>query len=224
MIPVFIFDLDEDLFRYNLPKNVFVLNMEQMSIQMRYNIVNQFYTGSYNLLDYSFAHQTYFPNAQILPYCYNEKEISTLKSYFTGEYKYDICMIGCNSVARWNIFTELSRKGVKMVNAEGWSEDRDRKVAESKILLNLHFQDNYQIYEHLRCDRWMFTGKLIISEKSHNSDKLLVENVYFYEYKDIVTKCLRHLQEFDTTAIKSCESIIAERNKSRSDFISKYDN
>lgn len=224
MIPVFIFDLDEDLFRFNLPKHVFILNMEQMSIQMRYNIVNQFYTNSYKLLDYSFAHQTYFPNAEILSYCYNEREINQLKSYFTGEYKYDICMIGCNSVARWNIFNELVKQGVKMVNAEGWNADRDRKVAESKILLNLHFQDNYQIYEHLRCDRWMFAGKLVISEKSQNSDKLLLENVYFYEYKNIVTECLRHLKEFDTIIIKSCENIITERNKSRIDFISKYDN
>lgn len=217
-IPIFIFDLDEHLISFNLSKKIQILNMEQMSIYPRYLLVRQFYDKGYSLIDYSMAHRLHFPKTTILPYLYNEKEINHLKSLHK-KYEYDICMIGCNSEARFKIFNALLSKGIKMIDAKGWGDDRDSVVANSKILLNVHFRNDYQIYEHLRCDRWMFAGKIIISESSIEDEELDLKNVYFYEYEDLVEACLKHLASFENTLLSDCISIIESRNKLRLEFL-----
>lgn len=195
--------------------------MEQMTILERFLAIKPFYDNDFNLIGYSITHQQCFPKEIYIPYQYSEEEINKLKSYST-DLKYDVCMIPCNSPARSFIFYELKRLGVNIVDIKGWGKERDKKIGECKIILNIHFQENYQIYEHLRCDRWMFAGKTIISEKSLDSDKLILKNVYFYEYSEIIPNVIRHLQEFKCSN-DILDDIITERKIRLTKFIKDID-
>ncbi len=211
------------------PKNTFIINLEQMSHHQRYMQVRKYYDEGFPIIDYTKAHRYIFPKEIYFPYQCVNKEIDKLKSFHLSteynSYEYDICMIPCNSKERQFIFDELVKKGIKITSIEGWGDERDKKIAQCKIILNLHFNSTFQIYEHLRCDRWMFANKIIISEYSQQEEILDVNNVYFYEYEDIIDACIKHLSEFDSgeTKIKSVEDIIEERNKYRNDFIGTYD-
>ena len=220
------FDLDDNLFSLNLStQNCYIFNMEQMTILNRYLAIKQFYDAGFNLLGYSKVHAQCFPKEIYLPYQYNEEEINCLKSY-SQEILYDVCIIPCNSAARSFIFYELKRLGVNIIDVTGWGEERDKKIGQCKIILNIHFQENYQIYEHLRCDRWMFAGKTIISEDSLDCEKLKLTNVHFYPYSELVMKTIEHLNTFDTSKNEDNQDmsqIIKERKSCLNEFLKKID-
>lgn len=225
---IFILDLDENMLALNLQKDVMIFCIEQMTILGRYNYMREFYKDGYHLISHTNAQKKHFPNTEVLPYQYQEDEVNKLKTFITSnplvtnaKYEYDVCMIGCNSDMRHNIFNELVRRGVRIVNVEGWKDIRDRQVARCKILLNVHFHDDYQVYEHLHCDRWMFAGKLIISEKSLRTRDLQLRNVIFIDYEELVDTCIRYIRE--DYVFSPIESIIEERRKVKEQFLLKHD-
>ena len=119
------------------------------------------------------------------------------------------------------IFDQLINKGLKVINVIGFHEDRDKKIAEAKILVNIHYDCDYQIYEHLRCDRWSLSGLLVITEESL-SDRLLdtKDLIIVRKYDNLVkTICqtLKNYQKHYNSYKKKLgllkHKIINERNK-----------
>ena len=96
------------------------------------------------------------------------------------------------------IYKSLIEKGYKIYRIRGWRGDRDREMAKSKILVNVHTFDDMVIYEHIRCDRWMFVGNITVSETSFEHENLDVrDSVTFIPYDQIVSKVSEVLEKFD---------------------------
>jgi hypothetical protein len=53
-----------------------------------------------------------------------------------------------------------------------WATSRDFILSFAKILLNVHYHESYNVYEEIRCDRWTFTGMMVVSEDSHDNESL----------------------------------------------------
>ena len=111
----------------------------------------------------------------LLPYQYHEREVNLLKSLLRSQPKeFDVCMIANGTPHRIAIWEELKKRGVKVNHVTGWLLPRDIEIAKCRLLLNVHVdteQVGYVIYEHLRCDRWMFAELPIISESSKLDDE-----------------------------------------------------
>lgn len=111
-------------------------------------------------------------NVFYLPYQYCEKEINKLKDFLKENNNiYDIAFCGSDSLRRNTLLRKLARK-YKVQRIRGFGDERDKEIAKAKILLNVHFNDTFKIFESIRCDRWIMAGMHVISEVSLKEDNV----------------------------------------------------
>lgn len=180
----------------NLQNNIFLLNTEQLSaknhIACDKDIKNIIIQEPISYADYSLSNieiihlmksdvQSFY-----LPYQYNPSEMNKIikKNYKNCNFEYDFAIVSLNTESRKNIYERLMKMGYKITICQGWRKKRDRHINKAKFLLNLHAYDSYTIYEHIRCDRWTFHNKYIISEPCTYVDNLdILNNVFFVDFK-----------------------------------------
>lgn len=170
------------IFRYHIPNTIcayknpriFVLNTEQLSDPIKYTYILTLLKSGVPVIDYSIGNIHLLKGKGLifyLPYQYNETEVSKLKR-FSKNKVFDIGIVNCCTKRRRKLLHYFQNLGYKVLDIRGWNDERDYMIGGCKILLNIHFADNFSIYEHIRCDRWLFAGKLVISEPCEISDKL----------------------------------------------------
>ena len=87
----------------------------------------------------------------------------------------------------------------------GWGEARDKEIASCKLLLNIHHNNDYNIFDSIRCDRWIFAGMPVISETSEHCEYLdIYKNnlVIFFPYNKLVDGVInfpKNIKTFDYT-------------------------
>ena len=189
----------ELVYKNNNIINLFYLNTEQATRENVQDFVN---ANLYNLqklkekypninieiADYSNQNIKLFLEKKIIdvkhihhiPYQFNEKENNKLKKFIKKSI-YDVAYCGTDSQYRFNILGQIGNKNINICVSRGFFDDRDAEIGKSKMLLNIHFEKNYNIYESIRCDRWIFAGHLVLSESSFD-DSLI-------DLKDCIVMC-----------------------------------
>jgi len=111
-----------------------------------------------------------------------------------NKYDYDVCFIGWLSDRRCQIAENLRQRGVfvKLINIYDsvYGDERDKIIAKSKILLNIHYNEHFKCFEQIRCFPWLNTGKVIVSESSYDTD----DRVIFADYDKLVDKVIEVLE------------------------------
>lgn len=134
-------------------------------------------------------------NVKYVPLTLTDDQKSKLISYNpNNEYDYDVVFIGWVNGRRGEIINELSKHNIRLLTISSnpiFGEERDKLISKSKILLNIHFNEDYNIFESIRCSRWLDIGKIVISENSLDND----ERCYNVKYEDIVNKVLEILNK-----------------------------
>jgi hypothetical protein len=155
------------------------------------------------IFDYDYQ-QSLIHKFKYLPYQITSDETNHLTTLIMNSNKYyhvALCSVN-QSKQRLNIYTQLKKKGLNVIDVEGWKDDRDRKIAKAKILVNIHYDSDYQIFEHLRCDRWILSGMLVVSENSVSDDtsdcKDLIITTSYDRLVDNIVKILDNYQEYYT--------------------------
>jgi hypothetical protein len=188
----------------SVKENVYILNTEQTS---RPDIEKQIKIdcSHFNLIDYSKCNIRYvhdnlnIPSSKCvhIPYRYQQNEVDKLK-VFCQLKTYDVAICGCDGPYRAHINAQLAKEGITVKNVIGWKDVRDKQIGQARILLNVHYAQSYKVYEHLRCDRFIFAGQIIVSEDSLNQEDLDIKDlVYFEPYDSIVTKVKEILKDYD---------------------------
>jgi hypothetical protein len=183
---------NEIVFKNTKQTNVFLCNTEQMS-----NYIDEFihhikpffeyiqknkYDIRFGIVDYSEAnlrilkqHDFITSNniqCHYIPYQYKKEEIDFLKSVKLEEKK--VCTCGTMTERRANITQKLmSDNMIKIDPIMGFGDLRDKQLMKYRILVNLGVADDHNIYEHIRCDRLIFSGMIIVSE--HRFDEKLLD-------------------------------------------------
>jgi len=195
----------ENVFCPNIYKKIY-LNVEQLTRINFLNILrNILINKSYiTICDYTVENNMVIGRDNwIIPYMYNPIEIQHLKKlYDTTEKIYDVAFCGSMSPYRNRLLEELKSRGIKVLvisysNNQMWKDDRDREIAKCKVLLNIHFNPDYNIYEHIRCDRWVFAGMPVISQDSIYYKELDVYKnnlIIFHPYENLVEETIKFLQ------------------------------
>ena len=164
----------QELFPLNYENANFVglINTEQLTrenwLQKIRNMVIESKI-SFTLFDYSGSNaellkEKYNIIAKVIPYCPNENEVTKLKNLIsTTEKIYDLAFIGTGD-RRLHVINQIRAQGITVYTIlSKWGDVRDIEVAKCKYLLNIHFADDYQIFEELRCNRWMMSGMKVLS-------------------------------------------------------------
>jgi hypothetical protein len=181
---------------YKQVKMFSVLNTEQLCFQKTeetfINEIKEIYQlcENFNIYDYSIFNihilQKYNYKCIHKPYITPQKEINYLKQLMNTEKTYDIGFCGALNDRRKFIIQQLKALGYNIYVCDyTFGHKRDGELIRCKIILNIHWQEYYNIFESIRCNRLLDAGMLIVSEKSlietHN-----YENLIFADYNKLV--------------------------------------
>jgi hypothetical protein len=93
--------------------------------------------------------------------------------------EYDIGFCGWMSKRRQVILDSLISKSYKVIICDQvWGIERDKKLAKCKVILNIHFAEDYQIFEQNRCEPWLQAGYTVVSENSLDNDSRAINVPY----------------------------------------------
>lgn len=153
-----------------------------------------------HLFDYSKSNIRHFQlvtgkTIEHLPYKYRDEEISQLKQLIKYTPKeYDIAFVGSINQRRVDIIQALRDRNVTVNIIDNlWELDRDVEIAKCKILLNLHYTEEYNIFEEIRCNRWLMADLMVISENSLYEDEISYRNnLIIVERDKIVETVVNH--------------------------------
>lgn len=168
-------------------KNIVGVNIEYIENLSNYNIPIIDYDKFQCSLTKSKLHM-------YLPYQW----YSTEQDYLTSIVQqtppqYDVAVCGEMSKRRHLIISELERRGISVLNVKGWNSIRDERIAQARILLNIHYADSYVIFEHLRCDRWALAGMIVVSEQSLSDDILDIKPLLILSSYDKLADTVSHV-------------------------------
>lgn len=143
---------------------------------------------------------------------------------------YDVGIVNISSSKkRQFVYDQLKSKGVNVINIMGFDLNRDRTILQCKILLNIHYHDDYIIFEHIRCDRWVFHPqyangeRILISEISQDQNLIDIKDLVIWSnYDDIVETVIRYL-EIKSYPKYDISKVVIEREKQLSNLVQKFD-
>lgn len=188
------------LIKANNFKNIYIINTEQLSTAGWLSIIQKYLKLGLTIFDYDLyqSKMTLSDRHIYLPYLYDDREgLMTLIQNTTKIYDVAICCIN-NSPRRQKIYDKLKEKNINVINVKGWKMARDKQLAQTKILLNIHYHENYKIFEHMRCDRWILSGLLVVSETSLSDPSLdIKDHVIIEPYSNLVDKVIDILNNYD---------------------------
>lgn len=182
-------------------KNIILINIEQLTRTNFYDYVKTCLDRNIKVFDYSIENIDFidkYDSISWLPYQINTDENNKLCEYNQTKKLYDIGFIGAISNKRNYILSELINKGYSVLKILAFGDVRDKMMASAKILLNIHFADDYNIHESLRCDRHLFSNTIVVSESSHKDNILDTYGlVFFSQYSNIVDTVIKILNNYD---------------------------
>ncbi len=181
----------------NISEKCIYYNTEQLT---RKNVLNDIICISKNnniieIWDYSLENIEILKNNNItnvkhVPLESPQWYIDKLKSFKKNFYEYDIGFCGWLSERRNKIIQELKKYEIKINIVEKWGDERDKELSKCKTILNIHYDDDYKIFESARCEPWLQVGVPVISENSLDNDNRCIN----CEYGDIVNTVLNVLK------------------------------
>lgn len=236
--------MNEIVFRNTKPINIFLCNTEQMSnyIDELIHHIKPFHENRHNnvtfgIIDYSESnlkiikqHEFVTQNSikcHYIPYQYNKNEIDFLRGNKTNEKK--ICTCGVMTGRRKSIVDKLmNEQSIKVDPIKGFGESRDKQLMKYRILLNLSVAENHGIYEHIRCDRLIFSKIVIISENKNDHELLDVYDLVLWCDVDVMAKKIRDVIRnysayTNMISDEKIEKIASNRLKTYSEFRNEYD-
>ena len=212
---VFIQTINENLL--TKPFSKILINTEQLTRTDWLLKMKHYLNLGVQLLDYSPENIKLLgsPEVKYLPYLYNDSEVNKLKKFYSETpKKYDFAFCGPVSEKRKFIIENLILNGATVKLVSGFGDARDKDIAECKVLLNIHYANDYNVYESLRCDRWVFAGMPIVSESSVDSSNLDISKVVnFYPYEGLIQGALDFIQKIEYPKEEDVLTIKEYRNK-----------
>jgi hypothetical protein len=233
----YIFILDPEIIQHidhlKGHNNLCIFNGEQLTRARWENIYKRLMNDNFLIYDYD-MYQMGMMNYNLhryLPYQMTKTEVDILGNLVENTpKKYDVAFCSANSHKRMKILKDLNDKGLKTINVSGWGIARDKIIAQAKILINIHHSNDFNIYEHLRCDRWVLSGLMVVSETSLSDDMLDIKDLIFFEdydkisdyTVDIINNYDAHYSEYKCKLTEMKDNITKERAQYLEDFIEQH--
>lgn len=172
-----------------------LFNTEQLSRTGYGNMINSFHPYIYRM-DYSEINLLVVANELKKIYLPYQVHYNEIKNYPKTN---DVCIVyPYKSERRYKIINELKSSGIQVDEISGFLGTRDEKLFRYKILINIHFDEDYNIFEEMRCNRCIMNQMIVISEKSWYDDiHLLRRHFLTCDYDKIVAKVKDVLTNYD---------------------------
>lgn len=167
-------------------------NTEQMSRKNELAKVSQIITATkpVEVWDYSEANATILRSlgftVKVVPLKSPQWYIDKIKAWKSDEYDVGFC--GTPNQRRSDIFEKLRSRGLKVNVVVGHGDYRDQELAKCKIIINVHYTEEYMIFEQLRCEPFLQAGFLVISEHSWDDDPRCINVPYEKLVDEVISR------------------------------------
>jgi hypothetical protein len=93
-------------------------------------------------------------------------------------------------------------------NITGWGNDRDTRLFEYRVLINVHYDEMYKIVEQLRINRCVYNKMIVISERGTYPELIkLKKGIIYCDYNEIPKVALEVKLNYDRIYSEQFESI-----------------
>jgi len=183
----------------NIINNIYILNTEQLTREGELNRIQCYIANNIKIIDYSKSNiyclksKNINNNILYIPYLVNYNEI------YNYDKIYDIAYIGHfidERNYRMNIINSLNKSNIKTNEIKGFDIERDNLLFKYKILLNIHYNEEYNIFEQMRCNRCIFNKVIVITQKSIDIDFELKEYIIECEYDNLVATTISVINNY----------------------------
>jgi len=156
------------------------------------------------------------------------QQIKDLRKNIVYDVGFSGCINGSIVCRRQAIMNKMRDAGLSVHFVNKFGLERDKELAKCYVILNVHYAEDYKIFEQVRCDVWLRAGVPVISETSLDDDPRCI-NVPYDSIVDTtvnVLKALRPRQPANTkgSLLKDDPIIVIAPNSgfcNRLDFMSK---
>jgi hypothetical protein len=99
-----------------------------------------------------------------------------------------VAFVGAMSKRRQKVLDMLKGIGFTVCHIKAWGKERDAKIAECRVLLNIHYADDYKVFESFRCVPWVRHPFVkVVSETSLGQEKeSSYPHIIWANYDDLV--------------------------------------
>lgn len=182
--------LPQCIFFNRLIKAIYI-NMEQLSRNCHLMYCQTIKSFNIPIIDYNEGNCNLLPGSHLL-------RLQQIPFFIPSQKSYDVAFVGCICSRRIEIITKI-RNNYKVNIVTGWKEERDKEILKAKVLLNIHYADDYNIYESLRCDRFLLSDTIVVSEKSYLQESLDINDLLVVsDYSNLVSKVIDVLENYTT--------------------------
>jgi hypothetical protein len=176
-------------------KNVVFVNTEQLTGKGnldKYNMEAS-YPGVQEIWDYSATNISISGKGRLVRCLPSLQEIFILQTLLkTVPKRYDVVIVNTMYGRRLELANELEKRGWSVLKLNGsFQQERDAKIASARVLINWHANEDWTVYEELRCERWRIAGMPIITETCANL--FLPRELIVVKNADEVHRALRSL-------------------------------
>lgn len=197
-LPIFIIDHVHE-FPINTAKKI-IYNIEQMTreIMLERNLPRMKQPDIMEIWDYSISNYNILKNHNIsvrpVPFKLSLEKIIEYRNLQTIDKEYDIAFCGQIGPYRQHILDELKVCGKKILILDGnYTTLRDIQIGRAKLLLNIHFNETYNVFETIRCEPWLSSGFTVLTETSLDNDPRAIT----VPYNELVTKACEILDSME---------------------------
>jgi len=199
-LPIFIIDQVHE-FPNNTAKKI-IYNIEQMTreIMLERNLPRMKQSDIVEIWDYSISNYNILKNHNLsvrsVPFKLSLQTIIEYRNLQTLDKEYDIAFCGQIGPYRQNILDELKARGKKLLVLDGdYTILRDIEIGKAKILLNIHFNETYKVFETIRCEPWLSSGFTVLTETSLDNDPRATT----VPYNQLVSKACEILESMESS-------------------------
>lgn len=156
---------------------VYYYNIEQLSRPNEIEAVKRIWASGkvkeiwdYSQMNCQILSSLRIPNRYV-PFTLTPERLLYYETLLKSEKEYDIGFCGAKSPRRDAVLKGLMDAGLKVLALHtAWGEERDKQLAKCEVILNIHYANDYKIFERARCEQWLCVGKKVISEESLDND------------------------------------------------------
>ena len=210
--PIFIIDHVVNFPQFTMKKIIY--NIEQMTRQSMIDLIlpRMKLIDIVEIWDYSITNYNILKNhgfvVRHVPFKLNIEKILEYRNLQVLDKSYDIAFCGQIGPYRQSILDNLKSRNKKILILDGnYTNIRDIEIGRAKLLLNIHFNETYKVFEYIRCEPWLSSGFPVISESSLDDDPRAI-NV---PYNKLVDKVCDYLDSMEVkpqdTIIFYCENL-----------------